>query len=69
MVHPCRKNSPETTMHACGNPRSTETLCGLSVEPSEIDVLVGYTAVCRQCFPEEKGSGDSDHIEGRGAIT
>lgn len=64
MTHPCRKNSPETTMHACGNTSSTETLCGLPVEPNEIDVLVGYTAVCRHCFPieDDRGKGKIELI-------
>jgi len=53
-------------MHACGNTSSTETLCGIPVDPKGIDVVVGYTSVCRQCFPEKPGTGEGDHIEGRG---
>jgi hypothetical protein len=53
-------------MHACGNPSSRETLCGLTLEPdgTGIDVLVGYTSVCRHCFPKEDdgGSGEIEEI-------
>jgi len=66
MVHPCKSGNPGTTMHACGNTSSTETLCGIPVDPKGIDVVVGYTSVCRQCFPEKPGDGQGDHIEGRG---
>jgi hypothetical protein len=65
MVHPCRSGNPGTTMHACGNARSAETLCGLQVDPKDIDVLVGYFYVCKVCFPEERGDGVGDHIENR----
>jgi hypothetical protein len=70
MVHPCKVGNPGTTMHACGTASSAETLCGLTVEPNGIDVLVGYTSVCKHCFPKEadraKGvSGESDEIVSR----
>ncbi len=54
-------------MHACGTASAAETLCGLAVEPKGIDVLVGYTSVCRHCFPKEqdRGSGEIEEIGGR----
>jgi len=64
MTHPCRSGNPGTTMHACGNPSSQETLCGIPVAPADIDVLVGYTKVCSHCFPPEevRGSWESEGI-------
>jgi len=67
MTHPCKAGNPGTTMHACGTANSRETLCGLPVELDWIDVLVGYTAVCSQCFPpeEDRGTGRAEHIGDR----
>jgi hypothetical protein len=67
MVHPCKVGNPDPTLHACGTASSAETLCGLAVEPNGIDVLVGYTSVCRHCFPKEqdRGSGEIEEIGSR----
>jgi hypothetical protein len=67
MTRPCKKNSPETTMHGCSDANSTETLCGIKLDPGEIDVLVGYTAICRHCFPKEaaRGMGEIELIGSR----
>jgi hypothetical protein len=77
MVHPCRSRedtggNPKFKMHACALEDSTETICGL---PTVIDVnvLAGYTSLCRTCFPrvreeawtKEGGGNAGDAIEGR----
>jgi hypothetical protein len=69
MTHPCKAGNPGTTLHACGNASARETLCGLTVELDWIDVLVGYTSVCRHCFPKEenRGSGEIEEIGGSAA--
>jgi len=72
MPHPCRSDqdmggNPDR-MHACANGDSATTVCGLTVEPGTIDVLAGYTAVCVECFPRNRGRGGDkgDPIGGRG---
>jgi hypothetical protein len=77
MVHPCRASSdtggnPSFKMHACSSKDSKVTLCGLEM-PLEVDVLAGYTSVCRTCFPptrEEAWTAENenpgDPIGGRG---
>lgn len=68
VVHPCRTGNPGTTLHACSREDSTLTLCGLPVDlEGGVNVLAGYKAVCRQCFPKDVGGNDKvDPIEGRG---
>jgi hypothetical protein len=71
MPHPCKSSedaggNPDR-MHACANQHSTKTLCHLDVEPGTVDVLAGYTAVCVECFPRNRGQGGApgDPIENR----
>jgi hypothetical protein len=66
MPHPCRTGNPGTTLHACVKEDSLLTLCGLRVDVDSINVLAGFTHVCRQCFPKDIGSDDLvDPISGR----
>jgi len=68
MTHPCKRNSPDGTMHACATVTSATTLCGLNVDPTQIGVVSGYTHVCPDCFPLEapqKTGGDDIPIQGR----
>jgi hypothetical protein len=67
MVHPCKSGNPGTTMHACGNMNSAQTLCGLPVQPGQQGALVGYTEVCSHCFPLDvtDESRNVQQIEGR----
>lgn len=76
MVHPCRSGSDKTgnpryKMHACALEDSTVTICGLP-NVVDVNVLAGYTSVCRTCFPPAREvPWDDDHenpgdaIEGR----
>jgi hypothetical protein len=59
-------------MHACSSEQSTVTLCGLS-DAADVDVVAGYTSLCRTCFPpgrEEawttQNNNAGDRIEERG---
>jgi hypothetical protein len=79
MVHPCRARvdtggNPSFKMHACSSVQSTVTLCGLggSAESLEVDVVAGFTSLCKTCFPPTRevawtGENDNagDRIEGR----
>jgi hypothetical protein len=66
MPHPCRTGNPGTTMHACVKEDSELTLCGQEVDVRSINVLAGFTHVCRQCFPKDTGSEKLvDPISGR----
>ena len=80
MPHPCRSRAdtggnPSFKMHACGSEDSMETLCGLP-EVADVNVLAGYSSLCRTCFPPRRepawtGSGPDegnpgDNITGEG---
>ncbi len=78
MVRPCRSKAdtggnPTFKMHACDSEQSTTTLCGLEVV--DVDVVAGYTSLCRTCFPPKRekawtpdfeNAGDEIVGEGRG---
>jgi len=77
MPHPCRTRddtggNPKYKMHACDSVDSAQTLCGLSTVV-DVDVLAGYTSLCRTCFPrsreeawtKENGGNPGDAIDGR----
>lgn len=76
MTHPCRSladkgGNPKYKMHACATADSTHTICGLDTV-TDVNVLAGYTSLCRTCFPptrEAPWTSDTgnpgDAIEGR----
>jgi hypothetical protein len=76
MVHPCRSRAdsggnPSVKMHACSSEHSTVTLCGLT-DVGDVDVVAGYTSLCRTCFPRlrevawtPQNDNAGDGIEGR----
>ncbi len=77
MVHPCRSaadtgGNPRYKMHACDSENSKYTVCGLE-QVIEVNVLAGFTSVCRTCFPrlrepawDKDGNGEQgDRIENR----
>lgn len=75
MVHPCKSSgdtggNPTFKMHACSSEKSTSTLCGLPT--GEVNVVAGYTSLCRTCFPPARevawtaeNDNPGDRIEGR----
>jgi hypothetical protein len=77
MPHPCRSaadtgGNPTFKMHACYSEHSTETLCGLP-DVVDVNVLAGYSFLCRTCFPPrrelpwtDENNNAGDRIEGEG---
>ena len=67
MVHPCRTGNPGTVLHACSSLSATKTLCGLSINQSEINATAGFKSVCSVCFPSEMPKPDEtgQPIQGR----